>query len=445
MALKKHKRFYHAWLADIGKNPHQLLLRGVLLAGVFFSVAIHLHDAFLAQLASNKGGQLSDFSQSLTDPDALASLARKEHLGNGNLNRALTLYQRGLSYFVLHVPSWLGVAEIFNDQEQRGKAVAALRAVHSFAANGEETTWTKALLAHELDQEEILTSSLSWLAEHQPDKIPQILALADLRWQDASTFLRLFNPDHYPAVLDRYLRLNDRYKAAAVWQALEEKKQVSNKALLSYVDFLLHRGEVSEAAAVWRRHLQHDSQLLHDGSFREPLTGSGFGWRLAPAKGMTWQQNGGAEGLTVTFAGTDNPAFRLSQLVALAPGHYLFKGQIQSHGLTTDQRPSWTVSGYQCEGLTIHDTMLPPTMEWREFVLPFTVPESCQAIQLLLQRNPSHFFDNKLAGTIALKGLAIEPLPSASEKSVPPAAATAPPAPGKGGRADIKIRAMKVR
>jgi hypothetical protein len=86
--------------------------------------------------------------------------------------------------------------------------------------------------------------------------------------------------------------------------------------------------------------------------------------------------------------------------------------------------------------------MLPPTTEHREFVLPFAVPDSCQAVQMALQRSTSYFFDNKLAGTITLEGLSIEPLTAGAipgqQKALP---TEAPPS----GNTELRINKMKIR
>ncbi|HBI16210.1 MAG TPA: hypothetical protein DDY20_11955 [Desulfobulbaceae bacterium] len=442
MALKKNKHAFLTRFAWLEENPRKRLLQGAALLLLLLAGVAHLKACFLAQLAMNNGAHLANFSRDLTDPDALAGLARKEHLANGNLSKALALYQRGLANFVLHVPSWLGIAEVFNDLGQKDKAAAALRSVHAFAANSGDTTWSKALLAHELDLEDILEESLSWLATHNPGKFAAIFALADLRWQDTTALLDHFEQGQYLNLLDHYIRLRETEKARVVWQGMEKAGVVSREIALKYVNFLLQRDEIEQAAIVWRKHWHEEDRLLYDGSFQEPPADSGFAWRITRAKGVAWQQLPGKEGLTITFDGTENSAFRLSQIVPLAPGDYLFTGSAKTSGLTTDQRPFWSINGYKCNGLAVKDSMLPPTIDRQELALPFTVPDSCLAVQLSLQRNTSYFFDNKIAGTMILKGLSIIPLSgplSRLPQTTPPEKAAGLPS-GK----NIRIKTMKI-
>ena len=442
MALKKNKQVLLAWFPGLKNNPRKILLQGSVLLLLLLAGFAHLKAAFLAQLAMNNGAQLVNFSRTLTDPDALAGLARKEHLANGNLSGALALYKKALANFVLHVPSWLGIAELFNDLGHKEKAATALRTVHTFAANSEEIAWSKALLAHELDQEDILADSLSWLAAHHPNKFPEIIALADLRWQDTATLMRHFDTAQYAKLLDHYIRLKEAGKAGIVWQGLERAGLLTRDIALKYVNYLLQQDKIAQAAVIWRKHFHEGGQPLHDGSFQEPFADSGFGWRITRAKGTTWQQLPDAEGLMITFDGTENVTFQLSQLVPLAPGLYLFKGSRQAKGLTTDQRPFWSITGYKCEGLAVKDSMLPPTMDRQEFVLPFTVPDACQAVQLTLQRNTSYFFDNKFAGTITLEGLAIEPMDAALPR--PPQTKTSENPADRPSKKNIRINKIKI-
>lgn len=442
MALRKDKQRFLRGLPGIGENPRKTLLQGAVILLLVITAFAHLKTAFLAQLAMNRGPQLANFSQALTDPDALASLARNEHLANGNLTQALTLYRRSLANFVLHVPSWLGIVELFNDMGEREKAAVTLRTLHGFSANSEDSAWTKALLAHELDQEDILAESLSWLVANHPGKLQEVLTLADLRWQDTATIMAHFGSSQYQNLLDHYIRTREPAKAATVWLGIEQAGGPTPELALRYVNFLLQQDEISQAAGIWRKYFQQDSTLLYDGTFQQPFADSGFSWRITRGKGVVWEKLSDRSGLQITFDGTENIAFRLSQLIPLAPGQYLFKGLLGTRDLTTDQRPFWSITGYKCEGLAINDSMLPPTTEHREFVLPFAVPDSCQAVQMALQRSTSYFFDNKLAGTITLEGLSIEPLTAGAipgqQKALP---TEAPPS----GNTELRINKMKIR
>lgn len=450
MAIRKSKRrVLPAIKQDRQRHIQALLL--LLLILIAFS---HFRTAFLAQLAMNKSGSMAGFSTSLTDPDALAYLARQEHLLKGNLPRAFQLYQRALSHFVLHVPSWLGLAELYNDMDERDQGVEVLHYVQTFAAQGAEKAWTMALLANDLDSEDILTANLKWLALNQPARRNDVFALADLYWQNPQAVIDIFDPSLDGDLLGHYIRIDDTDKAAAVWRDLAASSDIPEDSTLAYVNFLLRHDRVSEAGSIWRSRYSGGESLLFNPAFQEPLTRSGFGWRINRPEGVSWQPLGGDNGLKILFAGTSNPSFILSQIVPLEPGSYNLTGFSTSDNLTTDQRPYWSVSGFKCKGLSVKGDMLEPTSPRHRFSLSFTVPDECAAVQLSLRRSTSYFFDNKIGGTVVLDGLnlvrtsassppemkANQPRLEATAKKEKVLHQESPP-----GSTDIRIKKMRVQ
>lgn len=393
----------------LGDNPGKKAVQVILFSLLLVVGIAHLRSAFLAQLAINMGPQTASFSRLLTRADALAALARKEHLVNGNLEGASRLYRRGLAYFVLHIPSWLGIIELYNDRGEEKRAAAALRFVESFAANREDTAWAKALLAHELDLEDIVAGNLTWLASKNPRKLPEIFSLAELRWPAPEKMMQHFPPEFYPALLNYYVKIKKPAGADEVWRKIEQAGSISGETVLEYINFLLQQEDIEQAARIWQVHYRQQDSLLFNPGLREPFLGSGFAWRISRAESVTVQSLPDRLGLQVRFDGTENVNFQLRQIVPLDPGAYVFKGRFATQGLTTDQLPRWTISGYKCSGLNINGPMLPPSTDRREFALPFTVPASCRAVQISLQRNTSYFFDNKIAGTMQVEDLTLEP------------------------------------
>jgi tetratricopeptide (TPR) repeat protein len=397
-----------AWL---GKNRAALLRGALVLLLLVPVVPAHLKSGFLAQLAVSRSPQADSFRRQLTSPDALVRLARREHLVDADYARALALYRRAIEHFALHVPSWLGLVELYNDLGRRDEAVAALGFVQDFSPDNEGTAWSRAILAHELDQVGIMTANLVWLAENSPARRPQAFTLADLQWPDPAEMMARFDRSVYPAILAHYIAGNDAPKAAFAWRRLTETVTAGREAALRYVDYLLGRGDVQAAAQIWRTEYREDGGLLYNPDLELPFIGSGFGWRISRAAGVEWLQKENGRGLVIRFDGSDNPSFRLTQVVPLAPGRYIFSGRVESRDLTTDQRPFWSVAGYQCDGLNARGEMVPATGPPASFALDFTVPKGCHAVQITLRRNKSYFFDNLISGLLRIDGLALESAP----------------------------------
>lgn len=371
MVLRKIKKILLAGLTALGDQAGKKITRAGLLVLLLLLGLAHLQTAFLAQLAMNRGPQMARFSHSLTNPDGLAVLAGKEHLSQGNLNGALRLYQRSLAHFVLHVPSWLGVVELFIDLDRESRAVSALRFVDDFAANRADIAWTKAILAHELDLEDVLAANLVWLADNHPGKTAEIFSLAELRWPDPEVLMGYFSPALYGDLLRYYMKTRSPDKAEAVWREIEQASMVTGETALAYVNFLLQEEKIEQAGHIWNNHYQPDDSLLFNPGLKQPFTGSGFAWQISGTRGVSWQPASDNGGLRIGFDGKENAAFQLRQIVPLAPGPYVFSGYLTTRDLTTDQLPYWSISGYKCQASTVTAAMPPATMN-------FSCPSRCR-------------------------------------------------------------------
>ncbi|GBE51671.1 hypothetical protein BMS3Bbin14_00125 [bacterium BMS3Bbin14] len=366
----------------------------------------HLKYAFLAQLALVDTNPPS-FSYSQTDPVALTDRARQEHLINGDLVKARYFYDRALDYCVLYVPAWLGLAELFNDRGEKNRAVAALEFVEKISRGNGNLAWSRAILANELGRDDILTANLVWLMKNQPGKRMAAISLADLRWQDPLVLLRKFGDTFSPELLNYYIRVKELPKTRIVWQQLEQAGLNNRKNSLRYINYLLAHGKITAAAKIWSRNFRDGDALLYNGHFQKPLIGSGFGWRISRPRGVAWQNPADKSGLRLTFDGSKNVSFRLAQIVPLPPGDYVFKGRAETDSLSTNQRPFWMVRGFKCKGPVVRAAMFPANRSRSDFSLRFTVPESCQAVWIALQRNHSYDFDNKISGTLVLDDLTV--------------------------------------
>lgn len=412
-----HKHHPHS-LRRVRQNGHQgglnrkneinkKILAGAAIILLLLVGYANLKYAFLAQLALVDTDQPSSFSRSQTDPVALTDLARQEHLINGNLVKARYLYDRALDYCVLYVPAWLGLAELFNDRGEKDRAGAALEFVEKISRGSGNLAWSRAILANELGREDILTANLVWLMKNRRSKRMAVISLADLRWQDPLVLLRKFGPAFTPDLLNYYIRVKELPKTMIVWRQLEQAGLNNRKNSLRYINYLLAHGKITAAAKIWDRNFRDGDALLHNGHFKEPLIGSGFGWRIGRARGVAWHNPAAASGLRLTFDGSKNVSFRLTQIVPLPPGSYVFTGRAETNSLSTNQRPFWIVRGFKCKGPAVRDAMFPANRSRSDFSLRFTVPASCQAVRITLQRNHSYDFDNKISGTIVLDDLMV--------------------------------------
>ena len=417
MALRESKLHLRSRSPGIKLSFCAVVVR-ILLVLLLLTVALlHLRSAFLAQMALNKNENMAAFESLLKDPDALVMLARAEHLNNAALDKAGKLYKKGLQNFILHVPSWLGLTELFNDSGEVEKAKATLQFAYGFSPKRDDIVWMMAVLADQLNNEQILTESLLWLAANRTGNRQEVFALADLRWPEPEDLLRRFKPESYPDILKYYLRCSESVKAGIVWREMEEKGLVNQEIAHDYINYLIQQNSVAQAGKIWRTYWPAGNSLLFNPAFQEPFIAVPFDWRLTGAEGFSLQGLKTPQGAEVNFDGTRNLQFRLEQVVPLPPGSYRLSGIVETKNLTTDQRPYWIVRSYACDELQVKNTMVPPNSTNSAFAVDFTLPPSCSAVRLILQRDQSFFFDNKIAGMIRLSGLTLLQLDRFADKT----------------------------
>ena len=436
----------HAVQTGTKKNTGRIALQSLFILVVVLAALFSLKFSVAEYLALSKNVYLDMSSELQTNPDILADLARLEHT-TGNLDKARQLYVRALDSFILHAPSWLGLAEVLKDQGQKNQAAAALQTFDSLHVDDIDLIWQKAELAQSLDQDKILLSTLKWLAENDKKHRSRVFDIAGEYWDNPRHILQVFAPACYPDILRFFIRKDQREKVETVWNELDRSGFRSPETTIAYVSFLLKNNEFDPAAAAWRTTFQQNGALLHNGSFETPILDTAFGWEASEAKGVSLDYEDFGGGLTISFDGTDNVAFMLSQVVPLFPGEHIFHGFFETTNLTSQQRPYWLISGYNCQGLYIEDTMLPPSAYTTEFAIAFAVPDSCKAIKIDLIRNRANTYDSLISGSVTLKNLNIErispPPPDRAEPEKAPPEPVISPAPKPA--AELFTEAEKVK
>ena len=368
--------------------------------------------AFLDQLAFNRGASHSFFLRQQTDPVMLTDLATMEYLNHNDVEGARTLYRKALAAQTLHLPAWIGLAQLEADQGNRSQATGMSNYIDQVAPATSRWRWDRAILADSLEQEELLRRNLSWTVANDRAKRREALYLAIIHWPEPEQLLEKLGPENGPSLLAHFIEKKDPIGSGVIWEQLLETQPIDGPLALRYVNFLIAGKEVAEAAAIWSREFKKDAGLLNNPDFSQPFIRSPFDWSMARAKGMEWTSQPQGGRLDVDFSGTENLVFRLQQLVPVMPGStYLFSGEMLTRQLSTNERPHWRVMGSGCRGLDVRTEMAGENQSWTPFQLTFTAPSDCQAVWLGLYRNKSHFFDNKLSGSLSVRHLHLSELP----------------------------------
>jgi hypothetical protein len=114
----------------------------------------------------------------------------------------------------------------------------------------------------------------------------------------------------------------------------------------------------------------------------------------------------GLKSLQLTFGGENIGSAFLHQIAPiLAPGSHQLDFYMRTEGLTTDQMPYLIIQGYpDAAGASARSIFFPATTDWSKISVPFIANSECMAVRLILLRNGSSKFDNKIKGTLWLDG-----------------------------------------
>ncbi|MDW7774596.1 MAG: hypothetical protein SCH71_17070 [Desulfobulbaceae bacterium] len=409
-----------------GKKTGLTVLRTIFFLALILIALFILKIGVAKQLAVSNSIYLDVLSGFQTNPDVLAGLAQREHK-NGDLAKAHEFYLQALDNFVMHPPSWLGLAAVLKDMGRRNQAVAALENFAAFQIDDIDLAWQKARLAYELQHNAILLATLKQLLQDERISRPRVFNLAGEYWNDPRYLLQVFGSTFYPDILRHYIENNRQDKAQTVWRELKEAGVADPRTTVAYVSFLLENNEFESAVEEWREAFQKNDNLLYNGNFSEPIQNTAFGWQATETRGASLHYETFRGGLTVSFDGTENAVFMLSQIVPLFPGDHVFRGFFETTGLTSQERPYFLISSYNCQGLFIEDEMLPPSEYKTEFVIPFTVPDTCSAVRIYLVRERANPYDMLISGSVTLSDLEINRLSPLPPRPEPPRQAVSNP------------------
>jgi hypothetical protein len=139
-------------------------------------------------------------------------------------------------------------------------------------------------------------------------------------------------------------------------------------------------------------------ELLLNRHFQNSPDGDPFDWSIsAPASiRITHDQR-----LTIHFAGTDNASLVVQQFTGVKAGRYHFSAEIESKGLTTEQRPFFRIIDVvNPTRLNVSTRQIDDSQARGKIALDFVVPPETQALAIQLIRSESERFDNKIEGTL---------------------------------------------
>jgi hypothetical protein len=275
--------------------------------------------------------------------------------------------------------------------------------------------WDQILLAHELGMEKIVLDNINFLIRHRKKVIDAFQLLDAHLTGNIMRAVNVLDPPNLIEFLEwlmQWGRVND---AQITWNKIMSAGIQNEDIQLKYIHFLIDNKQVPLAAKI--RGSNTGIQGLTNPGFEEQITGRGFDWRYTATNKGKWSIRrtlsegfSGNCSLKINFEGTENISFgHLYQIVPVDPlTPYRLTYGWRSKNITTDQGPFMDIYGYDCNGVYFKGPMMVGTHPWQEQVMEFTVPQACHAVVVRLCRQPSHRFDNKIAGILWLDDFKLE-------------------------------------
>lgn len=183
-----------------------------------------------------------------------------------------------------------------------------------------------------------------------------------------------------------------------------------------YLDRLVKDGLVRAAFDAWIAMLPPDrragAEMLYNGGFEYPLSGSEFDWQIVQTLGADVKVVGGGGGkpgaLRIEFSGARVDFRNVTHLLVLRPGIYRLSGEVEAESLHAERGLWWRLSCLG-SGLNLGETeLVADSASSRAFSLIFTIPAAnCQAQVLQLELPARIPTERAIAGVIWFRDLAI--------------------------------------
>ena len=206
--------------------------------------------------------------------------------------------------------------------------------------------------------------------------------------------------------LMHWLMERNQFDAAdRVWPTvLNAQGTLATKDCFFYVDSLIARGEVDQAASAWSSLMQRNKalqsriqpeNLVLNGDFEGDLLNGGFGWRYVPTAGVSVQMDtstfhSGTRSLSLQVDGENIQDFGIHELVKVEPGaQYRLSGWLHAEELESAHGLRIAISdAYSHSQLLLTDDVV-GSFPWRQMEGLFIIPASTKLVELAFVRSPN--------------------------------------------------------
>ncbi|MHB8753380.1 MAG: tetratricopeptide repeat protein [Candidatus Acidiferrales bacterium] len=240
------------------------------------------------------------------------------------------------------------------------------------------------------------------------------------------------------AALDFFVSQHQTQAELEAWERivlLAREKPIALQRAFPLLDDLIAQNRGAEVQRAWLEALEAsrwpaappvDRSVVWNGGFEAPIANGGLDWRIQQVPGAyisvdSIVHHSGSRSLRIGFTGGVNLDFAHVQQIEPAQANtvYDFQAYVRTQDISTDSGMHFEIFDPQRQSQVY---VLTPNMvgstSWREVSAKITTLPETHFLEIRLHRFPSHFFDNKINGTIWIDDVTLTP-GSASAKKPP--------------------------
>ena len=337
--------------------------------------------------------------------EAAYRLARLYHLNmSGGEKRIQELYTESIEDCPLYAPSWLGLAELFSDSGEAGKAGTALARADDMIPSSIGLLWDSSMLSLTLGDTGRALEKLRKVATADPARRERVFDICmDLGLSPLIILDEVVSREALPDYIRYLMRRDMKAETYPAWERAVREGAVPDGLALGYVDYLINSGDVINAKPIWDGlYPGGGDRGVWNGGFENDTESRGFDWRIYKAEGfeINYDYRNKTEGersLRLEFSGENNVDFlHVRQVVPIEPGtRYLLESDISTDGITTRSGIAWEV---YCEGLYARSEVYTGSVDWTRSRVAFDTPPGCSYVGIRLRRSKSEKLDNLISG-----------------------------------------------
>ncbi len=168
--------------------------------------------------------------------------------------RIKEIYVNSLRENPLFTVAWIGLAETLIEMDEDNKAHLALTRARGLIPSSIGLLWESSLLAFSLGDIELATDMLKMVAKADPKRRQRVFDICHELIDDYDLILRRVVSDETLGDYLRYLVAKDMLDATyLVWQRVETKMNIPDEVALSYVNYLMKKGDADRAKRIQMR------------------------------------------------------------------------------------------------------------------------------------------------------------------------------------------------